>query len=48
MLGVADPLSYRVSGNDLEITLPALNPDTLPCRFAYTIKLPGGEVSAEK
>ena len=48
MLGVAAPLAYQVKGNDVEISLPALNPDNAPCRYAYTIKLPGAEVAAVK
>jgi len=43
LLGVPGSLGYSVTGNDVEITLPALTPETAPCRYAYTIKLPGGE-----
>ncbi|HEY8996118.1 MAG TPA: alpha-L-fucosidase [Lacunisphaera sp.] len=45
LLGVDAPLAWRAVGSDLEITLPALNPDNAPCRHAYTLKIPGGEVA---
>jgi alpha-L-fucosidase len=48
LLGVANPLAYQVKGTDVEITLPALTPDNAPCRFAYTIKLPGAEIAPAK
>jgi alpha-L-fucosidase len=44
LLGVDGPLTWRAVGADIEITLPALTPANAPCRHAYTIKLPGGEV----
>jgi len=44
LLGISEPLAWRATGNDVEITLPALNPDNAPCRYAYTIKLAGGEM----
>jgi alpha-L-fucosidase len=45
MLGVDGSLVWRAAGSDLEIILPALNPDNVPCRHAYTLKIPGGEVA---
>jgi alpha-L-fucosidase len=42
MLGVPGTLTWRAVGNDVEVVLPALNPDNAPCRYAYVIKLPGG------
>jgi alpha-L-fucosidase len=45
LLGVTGALTYRVQGADIEITLPALGPDTVPCQHAYTIRLPGGAFS---
>lgn len=48
LLGVTAPLAWRAAGPDVEIALPALNPDNAPCRFAYAIKLPGGKVAAGK
>ncbi|MEO6993958.1 MAG: alpha-L-fucosidase, partial [Lacunisphaera sp.] len=59
MLGLTDPLKYRVTANDVEITMPAITPDTgSPAsrdnittkadRFAYTLKFPGGEIPARK
>lgn len=46
LLGVDGALDWRATGTDVEITLPALHPDSAPCRHAYTFKLPGGEVAA--
>ena len=48
MLGLPGELSYRVLGDNVEITLPALGPDAAPCHYAYTFKLSGGEVLPEK
>lgn len=48
MLGVEGPLAYRVAGDDVEITLPALDPDAVSGKYAYTIKLPDGTVAATK
>ncbi len=44
LLGVEGALKYRVAGNNVEITLPALNPDSAPCQYAYTLKIAGGEI----
>ena len=59
MLGVTEPLKYRITGNDVEIMMPAITSDTgspnsrgdittKADRFAYTLKLPGGEVTGTK
>jgi alpha-L-fucosidase len=45
LLGHASPLRYRAQGTSLEIELPSLNGDQLPCRYAYTIKLPGATLN---
>lgn len=42
MLGVSGALKYEVQGNDLVIHPPDVKPDALPCRHAYTLKIPGG------
>ena len=44
MLGVPGPLHCQVEGNTLTIEMPKLNPDTLPCRFAYAFKIAGAKV----
>ena len=44
MLGVAEPLKARVQGNSLVIEMPVLSPDTVPCRFAYSFKIPGASL----
>ncbi len=40
MLGLAAPLKTTAEGNDLVIEIPNINPQDLPCRYNYTIKLP--------
>lgn len=47
LLGLPGALAYRVQGDDLEITLPALGPEAAPCQYAYTIRLPGGELTPD-
>ncbi len=47
LLGVEGNLKYRIRGQDLIVDIPALTPDQLPCRYAYTIKIPGGELLPE-
>ena len=47
MLGVDRALAWRTMGDGVEVTLPALNPDNAPCRYAYVLKLPGGTVATE-
>jgi alpha-L-fucosidase len=41
MLGHEGALEWRRSGRDLIIRTPALSPDELPCRYAYTFKIAG-------
>ncbi|HEX9785591.1 MAG TPA: alpha-L-fucosidase C-terminal domain-containing protein [Opitutaceae bacterium] len=48
MLGVAAPLETFRQGANVVITMPALGPEAAPCRHAYTVKLPGGEVIPEQ
>ena len=48
MLGVEGKLKARVEGQDLLIEMPELNPDRMPCRYAFTFKIPGAEATAEK
>jgi hypothetical protein len=47
MLGVPGPLNCQAEGNTLTIEMPKLNPDTLPCRFAYAFKIAGAKVLPE-
>jgi alpha-L-fucosidase len=44
MLGCNQKLESKVQGNDLLITVPRLEPNELPCLYAYTFKIPGGEL----
>jgi alpha-L-fucosidase len=41
LLGVDGKLKWIVKGNDVIIDVPAMEPDKLPCRCAYTLKIPG-------
>ena len=47
MLGVDGALKTRRRGDTLTIALPALGPDSAPCRYAYTFKIEGAEVLPE-
>ncbi|MDD2762853.1 MAG: alpha-L-fucosidase [Opitutaceae bacterium] len=47
MLGVPGRLQTRITGDTLIISTPDLGPDEAPCRYAYTFKIPGGEVLPE-
>jgi alpha-L-fucosidase len=47
MLGVAEPLKYRIKGNSLTIQPPMLAIDKPPCLYAYTFKIPGAELLPE-
>jgi alpha-L-fucosidase len=44
LLGVNGKLNYRLRHHTLTLRLPDLNPDQLPCHYAYTFKIPGGEL----
>ncbi len=44
LLGVSGTLKYKVHGNDLIIHPPSLNPDEAPCHYAFTFRIPGGEL----
>ncbi len=48
MLGVKDKLKYQVRGSDVDIEMPVLTGDTLPCLHAYAVKLPGAEFLPEQ
>ena len=48
MLGHEGKLNRRVRGNTLEIEVPALTADQLPCQHAYAFKITGAELIAEK
>ncbi len=47
LLGYEGKITSRVEGKNLVIQMPSLNPEQLPCRHAYTLKIPGGEVIPE-
>jgi alpha-L-fucosidase len=48
LLGYSGQLSPRSSGTTLEIDLPNLAGDDLPCLYAYTFKIAGAELRPEK
>ncbi|MCX7825327.1 MAG: alpha-L-fucosidase [Verrucomicrobiae bacterium] len=47
MLGVEAKLATRREGKNLLIKLPDLNPDQLPCRHAYVLKITGAQLLPE-
>lgn len=47
LLGYPGALKHKVVGRNLEIELPNLTGDELPCLHAYTFKLPGAELLPE-
>jgi alpha-L-fucosidase len=47
MLGVKEKLKTVIEGEDLVIIVPRLQPDELPCRYAYAFKIAGGELLPE-
>ena len=47
MLGVADPLKSVVTGTDLTIDVPRIEPEKLPCRYAFAFKMPGAEFAPQ-
>jgi alpha-L-fucosidase len=44
MLGLPDPLTYTFENHTLTIQTPRLDPDSAPCRHAFTFKLPGAHL----
>lgn len=39
MLGVPGELDYQTKGDDLVITMPKLDPEAMPCEYAWTLKV---------
>ena len=39
LLGTDEDIPWRQSGENVEITVPQLNPSKMPCRFAWTFKI---------
>ena len=39
LLGTDEDVAWRQSGENVEITVPRLNPSMMPCRFAWTFKI---------
>lgn len=48
MLGVDGPLTARLEGTTLTITLPDLGPEDAPCRHAYAFKIAAAELLPEE
>lgn len=44
LLGHEAALRWARVGDDIELTLPDFGPEEAPCRHAFVIKIPGGEV----
>ncbi|MBM3861057.1 MAG: alpha-L-fucosidase [Verrucomicrobia bacterium] len=47
LLGREGKLKRRIRGNTLEIEVPMLSPDQLPCQHAFTFKVTGAELLPE-
>ena len=47
LLGQKENLKYTRQGNDIVITVPKLEPDALPCRYAYTFRITDASVLPE-
>jgi alpha-L-fucosidase len=47
LLGVPGNLSWKPEGRNVVVTLPRLEPQQLPCRNAYTLRIQGAELLAE-
>jgi alpha-L-fucosidase len=47
LLGVKEPLTCRMVGDDLIVQVPRLMPQDLPCQHAWTLKIPGTELLPE-
>jgi alpha-L-fucosidase len=47
LLGFDGPLEAVASGSNLKITMPRLDPEAMPCRYAYALRLPGGRLRPE-
>ena len=47
MLGVPGALKSRIEGSALVIETPALSPNDIPCRHAYTFKIAGATLSQQ-
>jgi len=41
LLGLKQPLKWRSSAGKIEVTIPQLPPDAMPCAHAYVLKLTG-------
>lgn len=48
LLGLAGPLQAQVQNDALQITMPELGPDDLPCRHAFVLRIEGGEALPER
>lgn len=44
LLGLKQPLEAQINGNDLIVKVPRLQPQDLPCRDLYTIKIAAGSL----
>ena len=47
MLGVPGALRWKADAEGVVVTMPRLGPGEAPCRYAFVIKLPQGEVVPE-
>jgi alpha-L-fucosidase len=47
LLGWKEPVRYERRGNTIELVLPHLGSEALPCDFAFTFRLPGARLLSE-
>jgi len=47
LLGFGGRVRSRASGDSVEIEMPDVGPEALPCRYAYVFRIPGGSVLPE-
>jgi hypothetical protein len=47
MLGLKGKLNVDIQGKNVVVTAPAIQPEELPCQYAYTLKIPGAEFIPE-
>jgi alpha-L-fucosidase len=47
LLGYSGKVDARVSGTSLTVDMPDVPPDGMPCRYAYTLRIPGAVLLPE-
>jgi alpha-L-fucosidase len=47
LLGFEGKIKLRISEDSVTIVMPKVGPETLPCRYAYVFRIPGGRLLPE-